>query len=227
MKMAQTGMLATLLLGAGCTQGHRGIVAKLPDPLFASPVASRPLAQTALPFPVPPALSGATNREPPGWRPPGGISDRWQHIVIHHSGCDRGGAQAFHEFHTTVRHWDELGYHFVIGNGTDTPDGLVEVGSRWTKQKHGAHCKVPGNFYNNHGIGVCLVGNFEDYGPTPSQMASLEDLVRFLMAACEIPLDHVRTHGGITGRTACPGRHFPMLELRRRLAVPRAGIGDR
>ena len=26
--------------------------------------------------------------------------------------------------------WDELGYHFVIGNGTDTRDGQVEVGSR-------------------------------------------------------------------------------------------------
>jgi 5-methylcytosine-specific restriction endonuclease McrA len=27
--------------------------------------------------------------------------------------------------------WDELGYHFVIGNGTSSGDGVVEVGTRW------------------------------------------------------------------------------------------------
>ena len=76
--------------------------------------------------------------------------------------------------------WDELGYHFVIGNGRGTPDGMIEVGSRWHKQKHGAHCKTPDNYFNNHGIGICLVGDFTKRRPSAAQMASLEQLVRFL-----------------------------------------------
>ena len=67
--------------------------------------------------------------------------------------------------HRRDNQWDELGYHFVIGNGTHTGDGQVEVGSRWGKQKHGAHCKTPDNYYNDHGIGICLVGNFENSNP--------------------------------------------------------------
>ena len=224
MKTAQLLVLATVgLVPAGCTGQRAGILTDLPSPLFASPAARRP----QLP---PPAAELAPRSGQPGpgpnpWRPPGGISSRWECIVIHHSAGDKGGARAFHEFHTTVRHWDELGYHFVIGNGSDTPDGLVEVGSRWTKQKHGAHCKVPGNYYNDHGIGVCLVGNFENYRPTSAQMASLEHLLRFLMAACDIPLDRIRTHRGVTGRTACPGHRFPLGELERRLRASRAGAG--
>jgi N-acetyl-anhydromuramyl-L-alanine amidase AmpD len=138
--------------------------------------------------------------------------------VIHHSATDTGGAARFDSAHRG-RGWDELGYHFVIGNGTDSADGAVEVGSRWDKQKHGAHCKTSGNFYNDHGIGICLVGNFQYSRPTSAQMASLAELVRFLMSACGIPLDRVYTHGGITGKTACPGRNFSLAELKAKLSA--------
>ncbi|MFQ5589758.1 MAG: peptidoglycan-binding protein, partial [Phycisphaerae bacterium] len=57
----------------------------------------------------------------------GRISPRWTTIVIHHSATETGGASLFDRFHRK-RGWDGLGYHFVIGNGTDTPDGLIEVG---------------------------------------------------------------------------------------------------
>ena len=33
-----------------------------------------------------------------------------------------------------------------IGNGSDTVDGQIEVGSRWVKQKVGAHAKTPDNW---------------------------------------------------------------------------------
>ena len=137
--------------------------------------------------------------------------------MIHHSATTRGGAAAF-DSHHKQNGWDELGYHFVIGNGTSTPDGAVEVGSRWYKQKHGAHCKTPDNAYNERGIGICLVGDFQHDSPTPVQMASLEKLARFLMARCNIPLSGVVTHAGVTGKTVCPGRRFPQAALKRRLA---------
>jgi hypothetical protein len=216
-------LIAVGLVAAGCAPSKVGVLAQLPDPVFNTPVARQ--SQAPAPPPVTRKATRPSKLSP--WEPRGGTSGRWECIVIHHSGGQKGGAKAFHEFHTRVRHWDELGYHFVIGNGSDTPDGHVEVGPRWRKQKHGAHCKVPGNYYNDHGIGICLVGNFEHSRPTPAQMASLEELARYLMTACQIPPEQVNTHRGITGRTACPGRKFRLAELKRRLSIPTAGSGYR
>ena len=89
----------------------------------------------------------------------------------------------------------------------------------WRRQIHGAHTRVTGdrsNFWNEHGIGVCLVGNFENGRPSESQMAALVRLVRALQARLDIPASRVRGHGHIDS-TACPGEHFPWNEFRVRL----------
>jgi len=140
-------------------------------------------------------------------------SDRWECIVIHHSASDIGGADRFDQWHK-ARGWDGLGYDFVIGNGTDTPDGRVEVGFRWDEQARGAHCKTPDEYYNSHGIGICLVGNFDHYNPTAAQMKSLVRLCRFLCKHFHISPDEICTHGGVTGKTDCPGKNFDVDDLR-------------
>ncbi len=169
----------------------------------------------------PPVARQAKTHRDASWFPRScPISKRWTTIVIHHSATDRGGAKAFDEYHRRKNGWDELGYHFVIGNGTDTPDGRVEVGPRWHAQKHGAHCKTSGNYFNEHGIGICLVGDFTKTRPSPQQMTSLERLLRFLTNQCRIPISRVTTHRDVTHRTRCPGRYFPMQALRRSLARP-------
>jgi N-acetylmuramoyl-L-alanine amidase len=156
----------------------------------------------------------------PSWLPRcGRISRRWTSIVVHHSATGKGGAVAFDRYHRK-KGWDELGYHFVIGNGTDTPDGYIEVGSRWHKQKHGAHCKTPSNYYNEHGIGICLVGNLNTTRPTPSQLGSLERLVRFLSHRCGISVRQITTHAAVTRKTQCPGRYFSLAALQRSLSRP-------
>jgi len=137
--------------------------------------------------------------------------------VIHHSATETGGARTFDQFHRS-KGWEGLGYHFVIGNGTDTPDGAIEVGSRWHQQKHGAHCKTPNQYYNQRGIGICLVGDFTKTRPTPRQMESLTRLVRYLCDACDIPPSRVTAHGEVNPRTQCPGRHFALGSFKRRLA---------
>jgi len=216
-------LAAAILSATGC--GGPGVLRDLPDPLFRAEQARakrpripprRPRPAPVRPVPAPPAH--------PEWCPPGGIRDRWECIVIHHSATHAGGAHTFDLAHRN-RGWDELGYHFVIGNGTDTADGAVEVGSRWMRQKHGAHCKTPDGFYNQQGIGICLVGNLEEHRPTARQMASLVELIRFLTESCEIPLGQVLTHRGVTGRTLCPGKHFPFAELKARLALTTAAGG--
>lgn len=140
-------------------------------------------------------------------------SNRWTYIVIHHSASKAGGADRFDDWHRQ-KGWDELGYHFVVGNGSDTADGQVEVGPRWVAQKHGAHCKTKNEYYNQHGIGVCLVGNFDLHPPAEGQLQSLRRLVGFLSREFDIPPDRILTHGGVTGQTHCPGKHFDVEALR-------------
>ncbi len=156
------------------------------------------------------------------WYPRGRrISPRWTSIIIHHSGTATGGAKTFDKYHRQKNGWDELGYHFVIGNGTDTPDGHIEVGPRWHKQKHGAHCKTANNYYNEHGIGICLVGDFTRTRPTDRQLTSLNRLVRFLCDRCGIPPERIATHSDITRKTRCPGHRFKLAPLQRSLTNPR------
>jgi hypothetical protein len=137
----------------------------------------------------------------------------WSYIVIHHSATNEGGAASFNRAHS--KKWENgLGYHFVIGNGTETADGEIEVGPRWLRQNQGidgAHAGV--EKYNKHGIGICLVGDFDHQNPTPKQLAALRNLIQHLMQKYGIPRDHIIPHRAVkVGHTECPGTHFP-LEL--------------
>ena len=212
------GSALGLLLLVGC-QSQTSMVGELPSPNFSGPVAVHPSPRTTIIAPrvqvAPPAkltprvAAGAVPRD---WTPP--VAPRsWQAIVIHHSATPGGGAMRFDREHRE-KGWDELGYDFVVGNGTDTSDGQIEVGSRWTKQKIGAHAKTPDNWYNEHGIGICLVGNFDADRPTAAQMHSVARLVAYMMKTYRIPADHIIGHGD-TKPTDCPGRHMSVAEVRR------------
>ena len=194
--------------GINLVGGHRNSEPSRPQPLGRDSRSSRRLTATR----------PAPTRTAKTWFPRGRrISSRWTRIVIHHSATAAGGARSFDRFHRKVNGWDELGYHFVIGNGRGTADGMIEIGSRWHKQKHGAHCKTPDNYFNNHGIGICLVGDFTKRPPSPAQMASLEQLVRFLSRECHITPGMVTSHRAVTGKTACPGNLFPLRRFQRSL----------
>jgi len=176
-----------------------------------------PPAHQPAPRPYPPRTLSATRPQRTWYPHSTRLDPKWTTIVIHHSATSTGSARTFDRYHREKKGWDELGYHFVIGNGTETPDGFIEVGPRWESQKHGAHCKTPSNYYNDHGIGICLVGDFTKSRPTAKQMAALEELVAFLCRACSIPPSRVTTHGHVNKKTKCPGRYFAMAPLRRYL----------
>ena len=198
------------------------MVDNLPPPNFGGPVfADRPAAPApppvalAPPRPQPVQPAPSVGAIPAAWIP-WAPTNRWYWIVIHHSATAVGGADRFNKEHR-AKGWDELGYHFVIGNGTDTADGKIEVGPRWPKQKWGAHDKTPGNQYNEHGIGICLVGNFDVNRPSAAQIRSLEKLVAYLMKTYHVPADHVLGHGE-TKPTDCPGRFMNVAMVRRACA---------
>ncbi len=154
---------------------------------------------------------------PRSWLPPRQIEKKWTAIVIHHSGTKNGNADIFDIAHREGRHWEGVGYDFVIGNGTDSRDGEVEVTFRWSEQKVGAHCGgTPGNWANKDAVGICLVGDFSRSRPTAAQMRSLVELVRFLQRRYSIPKTRIYGHKTTPGArvTDCPGKNFPMPKLK-------------
>ncbi len=146
-------------------------------------------------------------------------SRKWEGIIIHHSASDFGDATTMDKWHKE-QGLDELGYHFVICNGINAMakrDGEVEVGYRWMQQKHGAHCRVSvtdDNYWNEHYIGICLVGNFEKNAPTEQQYKSLANLIEFLSDRYGITPDKIVGHNEAeNGGTLCPGRKFSWQKI--------------
>jgi hypothetical protein len=157
---------------------------------------------------------------PSDWLPPAGLERQWTAIVIHHSGTSNGNVAIFDKWHREGNFWEGVGYDFVIGNGTDSGDGKVEVTFRWREQRTGAHCKTPDNWANENAIGICLVGNFDQTVPTAQQMRSLVTLVSFLQNRYGIPKNRIYGHNTTPGARAtdCPGKKFPMGSLKSMLA---------
>ncbi len=199
---------------------HGGASAAQPD-VPPRPVRRGPDLIASLP-PHPDLLPGGRSARPPAdvglgvasaaeraaWGVP--LRRDWDYLVMHHSASSSGNAARFDVEHKE-RGWDGLGYHFVIGNGHGSGDGEVEVGFRWQQQREGAHA---GNeVMNQHGIGICLVGDFTKRRPTNAQVRSLQRLSDFLSAYCSIPSPNIRYHRDVRdkdrGGTLCPGKYFP------------------
>jgi len=199
--------LASLQSLVGCSSGPQSQLGMVPQHRLDLTVPPKPAPPRITPRPTPRVATAApttANTNPTLWRTTG--YRLWRYIVIHHSATAQGNAASFDQSHR-ARGWDELGYHFVIDNGNGGPDGRIEVGSRWTKQKWGAHIGgTPNNEYNNHGIGICLVGDFSDTMPSGAQLASLERLVRQLASKYKIDPDNIIGHrDGPNAATCCPG----------------------
>jgi hypothetical protein len=130
---------------------------------------------------------------PSSWYPPKAVEKNWTAIIVHHSATDTGNMALFDREHK-AKGWDGVGYDFVIGNGSDSGDGEIEVTFRWRQQVTGAHCKTPDNWANEYGIGICLVGNFENKRPTKRQMDALVKLTDFLQKRYRIPQSRIYGH---------------------------------
>jgi N-acetylmuramoyl-L-alanine amidase len=144
--------------------------------------------------------------------------NRWKYIVVHNSGTRQGNARIFDYYHRHVRKMPNgLAYHFVIGNGTSTGNGQIEIGNRWVKQLAGGH--VHSDYLNYIGIGICLVGDFNRDLPTRAQYEALDELIRYLrqrVGKVDGRYSIVMGHKEINPRpTDCPGNRFPLNWLHR------------
>jgi hypothetical protein len=243
-------LLSLILLAAsGCADDPSVADSTLPPPGFATHVVQQS-APTPAPAPrlsatTPPAAAPQSARQqtalrgpvaPPQRRIPSlssGIpadwipkvpANKWQWIIIHHTATAFGNAAIVTQWHVQ-RGFDEMGYHFLIGNGTNSGDGQIEVGTRWPKQKWGAHTKSDDNRFNLYGIGICLVGNFDITRPTAAQMRSLDKLVAYLMKTYHIPPDRVLGHNDCKS-TDCPGKNLNVAVVRNAAVQMLADAGD-
>jgi hypothetical protein len=144
---------------------------------------------------------------------------RWKYIIVHNSGTRQGNARIFNTYHLKTRKMQNgLAYHFVIGNGSSSGNGEIEIGPRWTKQINGGH--VASDYLNNIAIGVCFVGDFNRDTPTKAQIGALDELIVYLRGrvgkikgkpAIVVP------HKKINPKpTDCPGNKFPYSWLQQK-----------
>ena len=139
--------------------------------------------------------------------------NRWKYIVIHHSAGDYGTIEFLQQVHRERQAGDPIDaipYHYVIGNGNGL--GLGEVASDWRKDYNiwGTHLSARNKAKNFLGLGICLIGNFEETNVPEAQFNALVSLTKSLMNEYGIAANNVGFHGQLDGEhSKCPGRHFP------------------
>ena len=144
---------------------------------------------------------------------------RWQYIVVHHSAGNYGNIEFLQKVHRQRQAGDPIDaipYHYVIGNGNGMK--LGEVASDWRKENNlwGAHVSGNNSARNFFGLGICMIGNY-DQRPVPAeQFQSLVNLCKQLCNEFSIPAKNINGHGLIDGeRTLCPGKNLSIEKLRR------------
>ncbi len=147
------------------------------------------------------------------------LKNRWKYIIVHNSGTRQGNARIFDYYHKNTRKMQNgLAYHFVIGNGTSSGDGQIEIGDRWRRQINGGH--VASDYLNDISLGICFVGDFNQQKPTQAQLDSLDELITYLqkrVGKIKGKPTIVKAHKQINPKpTDCPGDRFPYDWLQRK-----------
>lgn len=130
-------------------------------------------------------------------------------IIIHHSATKDSGTvswDAIRRYHMEDRGWSDIGYHY----------GIELVGSVYTvmvgRPEHIAGAHTVGR--NAQSLGFCFVGDYDKESPPRPMLEGAAAAV--LLPWCRrynIHPERIRPHSEFANKT-CPGRLFPMDELR-------------
>ena len=127
---------------------------------------------------------------------------RWKNIYIHHS---KGRYAASSDGESR----EGMGDHFLIGSGDGLRDGEIQIGRLWEDQKGALPA---GANVSDNCISICLVGDFEQAGPTATQVKRLQELVKAIQGYCRIPASQVYMYGNNAGPGGI-GRLFPTAQF--------------
>ncbi|MDX2117709.1 MAG: peptidoglycan recognition family protein [Planctomycetota bacterium] len=136
-------------------------------------------------------------------------------ITVHHDALNSSGLRTMSDSQNRLRSirsghlkegWADIGYHYIID-----PSGRIWEGRPIVYQ--GAHVKEN----NEQNIGVMLMGNFDQQGPSSNARSSLNGFLAQLMKRHNVSVSRVYTHQELRP-TRCPGRNLQshMLAVRSR-----------
>lgn len=112
----------------------------------------------------------------------------WRGVSISYSGHSYGSIQTISQQHDAMG-LGGVAHHFVIGNGTGSGDGQIDVGFRWRHQEpSGLTMLQPGR--DPLLIDICLIGDGKA-PPTAAQVRELVWLIRQLQSHLGIPTSQV------------------------------------
>ncbi len=142
-------------------------------------------------------------------------------IVVHHTGSSILGPLDSPKLvklrHKYLRGFEDIGYHYLIGNGYLTGDGEIYQGR--DIEKIGAHAKG----HNKDSLGIALIGNFNISRPTENQWESLIELLYSQCDMYDLNPSNIYGHKELEGAdTSCPGKHVNMNRIRRDVAMYKA-----
>lgn len=130
-------------------------------------------------------------------------------ITVHHTG---GGAsetiQGIARYHASKRTssgtlWKGIAYHFCITDGK-----IYQTNDLAAISYHNG-------FNNTKAIGITILGNYDLRAPSAKDMEALKWLIQTLKMNKELTgLYRLVGHKEYRNRTVCPGRFFPLEELR-------------
>lgn len=130
-----------------------------------------------------------------------------QYGVLHHTAVARTVTwQAVAEYHVNGNGWPGIGYHIGIRDA----DGVCKVSLLNEPETRSYHSHTEGN---NHGLAVCVAGNFDVDKPTVNEVVALRHVVVVLWRwATWIDWLPILAHGEVKGNdTGCPGRYLKEL----------------
>jgi N-acetyl-anhydromuramyl-L-alanine amidase AmpD len=103
--------------------------------------------------------------------------------------------------------WNDIAYHFII----EDVDNEYEIICGRMLNQQGAHAGVAE--INKSSIGICLVGNFNEYLPPEDQWWKAVKLVDYIIERHSIPLNNIKGHRDFKA-TDCPGKFFDIDKFR-------------
>jgi N-acetyl-anhydromuramyl-L-alanine amidase AmpD len=120
--------------------------------------------------------------------------------------------EAIRRYHINENGWKDIGYHYGIER---VGDEYVILPGR-AENEVGAHTKE--QKMNFQSLGICVVGNYDNERPPERAFKLLIDLCVRLCRKYDIPTGNIKAHHDYASYKTCPGKMFPMAELREEVA---------
>ena len=131
-------------------------------------------------------------------------------LIIHHTERNNDFPFFIKLRHKYLRRWDDIGYHYLIGNTRPfTKNGKLYAGR--SEEFEGAHTSG----YNKNSLGICLIGNFDKVVPSKKQFETLFSFLKKKMEQHNVLVENVRGHNELPDvEKTCPGRLLNMDYVR-------------